>query len=506
MKSAKGSTTARTHGAMPSCPPSPVKAVKAGAPRTTATTTLASPAATRIARRSRVCRPRSRSIASTSWSSTKSTVRQQHVGFRRAGGVIRPQRGVPRLRHAAVPRHDFDGAPLARHPLSVARFEREVTHGRVRDEIVAGKATSMWMRATTGLRRLRVQAARRRASSGPGPPQRPPSCRARVGSAAVARAGRRGPYHRGPDEPGRSVGVRAARSTRSSAPRCCAIASTRGDPQPWRVLGRPARGHRSAGAAGGGPPFPRTGQVGLVRARRRASGSARRAGPRSGRAAHAAHLRPREQKRAPGPVRRASFVVGACEGYACTLRPRRRAPARRRDRGGGTRPDPRGAVGSRSADLHPAGLPASFCRRRAGRNPDGRGRAGAPPRQCDDFGPSSRASAACRSLGCSRMPTASFDERTAGSARLSRWPTTRSAGKPVSSRRRRAATRRRPGAATDPRLSSVHIEVGGDAHSSVSGDRRVTLVPSTPMRRRNRELPIAPRARRCRRRATWTSP
>lgn len=418
MRCSNGNTTARTQGAMPACPPSPVNAMKAGAPRTMATTTVANPAATRIARRSRGCRPRSRSIASTSWSSTKSTARQQHVGRRRAGGGFRPQRGVPRLRHAAVHRHDFDGAPLARHPSPVARFEHEVTHGRVRDEIVASKATDMWMGATTGLRRRRVRAARQRARGGPGAPHRPPLCRARVGGAAVARAGRRGPYHRGPADPGRSVGARAARSTRSSALRCCAIASNGGDPQPSRVAPRPARGHRSAGAARGGPPFRRTGQVGLLRARRRAFGSARRAAPRSRRAAHAARLR-REMEPAPVSLRRASSVEGGCEGRARTECTPRRAPARRRDRGGAAHPDPRGAVGSRSADLHPAGLPAHFCRRRAGRSPDGRGRAGAPPRGCNDFGPCSRASPARRSLGCSRTPTASFGERAAGSARAS---------------------------------------------------------------------------------------
>lgn len=50
----------------------------------------------------------------------------------------------------------------------------------------------------------------------------------------------------------------------------------------------------------------------------------------------------------------------------------------------------------------------------------------------------------------------------------------------------------RPTGATNPRLKCVRIEVGPDARSYVSGDRRVTLVPLTIKRRQNRKLLIPP--------------
>lgn len=50
----------------------------------------------------------------------------------------------------------------------------------------------------------------------------------------------------------------------------------------------------------------------------------------------------------------------------------------------------------------------------------------------------------------------------------------------------------RPTGATNPRLKCVRIEVGADARSYVSGDRRVTLVPLTIKRRQNRKLLIPP--------------
>ena len=53
-------------------------------------------------------------------------------------------------------------------------------------------------------------------------------------------------------------------------------------------------------------------------------------------------------------------------------------------------------------------------------------------------------------------------------------------------------TTERPTGATNPRLKCVRIEVGTDARSYVSGDRRVTLVPLTIKRRHTRKLLIAP--------------
>ena len=44
----------------------------------------------------------------------------------------------------------------------------------------------------------------------------------------------------------------------------------------------------------------------------------------------------------------------------------------------------------------------------------------------------------------------------------------------------------------NPRKRTVHIEVGSDARSYVSGGQRVTLVPLTIKRRQNRKLLIPP--------------
>ncbi|WP_042426967.1 hypothetical protein [Comamonas granuli] len=44
----------------------------------------------------------------------------------------------------------------------------------------------------------------------------------------------------------------------------------------------------------------------------------------------------------------------------------------------------------------------------------------------------------------------------------------------------------------NPRKRTVHIEVGTDARSYVSGDQRVTLVPLTITHRQNRKLLIPP--------------
>ena len=44
----------------------------------------------------------------------------------------------------------------------------------------------------------------------------------------------------------------------------------------------------------------------------------------------------------------------------------------------------------------------------------------------------------------------------------------------------------------NPRKRTVHIEVGTDARSYVSGGQRVTLVPLTIKRRQNRKLLISP--------------
>ena len=45
---------------------------------------------------------------------------------------------------------------------------------------------------------------------------------------------------------------------------------------------------------------------------------------------------------------------------------------------------------------------------------------------------------------------------------------------------------------TNPRKHTVHIEIGADARSYVSGGQRVTLVPLTIKRRQNRKLLIPP--------------
>lgn len=45
---------------------------------------------------------------------------------------------------------------------------------------------------------------------------------------------------------------------------------------------------------------------------------------------------------------------------------------------------------------------------------------------------------------------------------------------------------------TNPRKRTVHVEIGADARSYVSGGQRVTLVPLTIKRRQNRKLLIPP--------------
>ena len=47
-------------------------------------------------------------------------------------------------------------------------------------------------------------------------------------------------------------------------------------------------------------------------------------------------------------------------------------------------------------------------------------------------------------------------------------------------------------ATMNPRKHTVHIEIGADARSYVSGGQRVTLVPLTIKRRQNRKLLIPP--------------
>ena len=45
---------------------------------------------------------------------------------------------------------------------------------------------------------------------------------------------------------------------------------------------------------------------------------------------------------------------------------------------------------------------------------------------------------------------------------------------------------------TNPRKHAVHVEIGADSRSYVSGGQRVTLVPLTIKRRQNRKLLIPP--------------